>query len=143
MAVSVIASKGLASFVIKANGSSLDCCYRVLSVEVEKRVNRIARAKIVLLDGEANTGKFEASSSGTFVPGNPISIEAGYDNNNKLIFKGLITGQTIRIDKEVGSALELECRDESVRMIVGRKCLTYANIKDSDIIASVIGKYPA
>ncbi|MEP6930294.1 MAG: type VI secretion system tip protein VgrG, partial [Flavobacterium sp.] len=103
--------------------------------------NRIAVAKIVILDGEANTGEFEASSSATFAPGAAISILAGYDAKNEVIFEGLIMSQSIRIDSLVGSALEIECRDAAVKMIVGRKSLTYSNKKDSAIISSIIGTY--
>ncbi|MFH7015522.1 type VI secretion system tip protein VgrG [Flavobacterium sp. FlaQc-47] len=136
-----IKSGGIATFSVKINGTVIPDELSVLSVHIEKKVNRIAIAKIVILDGEANTGTFTASSSSTFVPGAKISIEAGYDETNEVVFSGIIMAQTIRIDNLVGSALEVECRDEAVKMIVGRKSLTYSNQKDSDIISSIIGTY--
>ncbi|MGH2664793.1 type VI secretion system tip protein VgrG [Flavobacterium sp.] len=140
-ASSEIKSGGIATFSIKINGSTIPDELSVLSVHIEKKVNRISLAKIVILDGEANTGTFEASSSATFVPGAAISIEAGYDAKNQVVFTGLIMTQSIRVDSLVGSALEIECRDTAVKMIVGRKSLTYSNKKDSDIISSIIGTY--
>ncbi|MBS7231619.1 type VI secretion system tip protein VgrG [Flavobacterium psychroterrae] len=136
-----IKSGGIATFSVKINGTLIPDELSVLSVHIEKKVNRIAIAKIVILDGEANTGTFTASSSSTFVPGAKISIEAGYDETNQVVFSGIIMAQTIRIDNLVGSALEVECRDEAIKMIVGRKSLTYSNQKDSDIISSIIGTY--
>jgi Rhs element Vgr protein len=136
-----IKSGGIATFTVKVNGSAIADELSVLSVHIEKKINRIASAKIIILDGEPNTGKFDASSSSTFVPGATISIEAGYDNNNTVIFSGLIMSQTIRIDNLVGSALEIECRDNAIKMIVGRKSLTFSKQKDSDIISSIIGSY--
>jgi Rhs element Vgr protein len=136
-----IKSGGIATFVVKVNGTAILDELSVLSVHIEKKVNRIASAKVTILDGEANTGEFDASSSSTFVPGAAISIEAGYDNNNVVVFSGLITSQTIRIDNLVGSALEVECRDNAIKMIVGRKSLTYSKQKDSDIISTIIGNY--
>ncbi|MFC4479504.1 type VI secretion system tip protein VgrG [Flavobacterium chungangensis] len=136
-----IKSGGIATFAVKVNGSAIADELSVLSIHIEKKVNRIASAKIIILDGEPNTGKFDASSSSTFVPGATISIEAGYDNNNAVIFSGLIMSQTIRIDNLVGSALEIECRDNAIKMIVGRKSLTFSKQKDSDIISSIIGNY--
>jgi len=136
-----IKSGGIATFAVKVNGSAIADELSVLSVHIEKKINRIASAKIIILDGEPNTGKFDASSSSTFVPGATISIEAGYDNNNTVIFSGLIMSQTIRIDNLVGSALEIECRDNAIKMIVGRKSLTFSKKKDSDIISSIIGSY--
>ncbi len=136
-----INSGGIATFAIKINGTAIPDVLSVFSISVEKKVNRIALAKIVILDGETNTGKFEASSSAIFVPGAKISIEAGYDSQNQTIFKGLITAQSIRIDGLIGSALEVECRDESVKMIAARKSHTFYNKKDSEIISSIIGSY--
>lgn len=136
-----ITSGGTATFTIKINGSTIPDELSVLSVHIEKKVNRIPTAKIVILDGEANTGTFSASSSATFVPGAEVRIEAGYDNKNTVIFSGVIMSQSIRIDSLIGSALEIECRDKAIKMIVGRKSLTYSNKKDSDIISSIIGTY--
>jgi Rhs element Vgr protein len=141
MATTTISSGGAASFVIKAGGTAVSGSVNVYSVEVEKRVNRVARARIVIIDGDPDTGLFAVSSSSTFVPGAAISIEAGYDNKNQVIFSGIVTGQSLRIDPDIGSALEVECRDASVVMTVGRKSLTYNNKSDSDIISSIIGNY--
>lgn len=141
MATSTIKSGGVSTYVIKVGGSPIPDELRVFSVHIEKRVNRIPRAKIVILDGEANTGKFDASSSAVFVPGGEVTIEGGYDSKTELIFKGIITQQSIRVDMLIGSALEVECRDAAVKMIIGRKSLTYAKKKDSDIISSIINTY--
>lgn len=136
-----ISSGGIVTFTVNIDGKTIQDELSVLSIHIEKKTNRIAIAKIVILDGEANTETFEASSSSTFLPGTAISIEAGYDSKNEIVFEGIIISQTLRIDSIVGSALELECRDAAVKMIVGRKSLTYANKKDSDIISSIIGNY--
>lgn len=131
----------LASYAVKVNGKTIPDESRVLSVHIERSINRIPIARVTVLDGDVSKGTFEASSSETFVPGNKITIEAGYDNQNKTIFEGIITRQNIKIDELVGSALVVECRDEAVKMIVGRKSLTFAKKKDSDIITSIIGTY--
>ncbi|WP_264537872.1 type VI secretion system tip protein VgrG [Flavobacterium sp. N1736] len=136
-----IKSGGVVTYSILVDGNAIEDTYPVYSIHVEKKVNRISIAKIIILDGEANTGKFVASSSATFVPGATVNIKAGYDAVNVTIFQGIIMSQEIRIDSILGSALEIECRDAAVKMIVGRKSLTYSNKKDSDIITSIIGTY--
>ncbi|QSW89345.1 type VI secretion system tip protein VgrG [Flavobacterium endoglycinae] len=136
-----ISSGGIATFTVKVNGATVPDELSVYAIHVEKRVNRISSAKITILDGDPTVQDFTASSSDTFVPGGTISIEAGYDNTNTVIFKGIIMSQTVRVDSLIGSALEVECRDEAVKMIVGRKSLTYSKQKDSDIISSIIGTY--
>jgi Rhs element Vgr protein len=136
-----ISSGGVVTFSVKVNGETIPDELSVFAIHIEKKVNRIAIAKITILDGEPNTGTFDASSSATFLPGAPITIEAGYDSKNEIIFKGVIICQSIRIDSLIGSALEIECRDAAVKMIVGRKSLTFSNKKDSEIISSIIGSY--
>lgn len=136
-----LSSGGLATFSIKINGQLLPDELSILSIYIEKKINQIGVTKIVVLDGEANTGTFDASSSSTFLPGNAISIEAGYDARNEIVFEGLITSQSIRIDGVVGSVLEVECRDAAVKMTAGRKSRTYANKKDSEIISAIVGSY--
>lgn len=81
-----INTSGIAAFTIKVNGTVVPDELSVVSLHIEKKVNRIPSAKIVILDGDANTGKFEASSSSTLVLGVIISIEAVYDGRNEVIF---------------------------------------------------------
>jgi len=136
-----ITSGGLVTFDIKTNGSAIPDAMDIQSIEVEKGVNRISVAKVVIIDGNPTSETFEASSSSTFVPGNTITIEAGYDSTNETIFQGIITKQSIRVHGAEGSVLVVECRDEAVKMIVGRKSLTYSKQKDSDIMSTIIGNY--
>jgi Rhs element Vgr protein len=136
-----IKSGGLVTFSIKVDGSQISDVKEIQSVTIQNSVNRIAMAKIVILDGDAATGGFKVSSSSTFVPGNNITIEAGYDSSNELVFKGIITKQNIRIHGSTGPTLEVECRDESIRMIVGRKSVTYNEKTDSAIMTSIINTY--
>ena len=125
-----INSGGLVTFTIKTNGSRIPDTMAAQSVEVEKGVNKISTAKIVIIDGSPATGNFDASSSSTFVPGNTVSIEAGYDSKNDIIFNGIITKQSIRVDSTQGSVLIVECRDEAIKMTIGRNSMTYSKKKD-------------
>lgn len=131
----------VATFNIIINGSMVSHDFSILRLRIEKKVNRISSARISILDGDPNSQTFNASSSSIFVPGNKIVIQAGYDGNDQIVFKGIITGQSIIIDGNVGSMLEVECRDESVKMIVGRKSKSFTNKKDSEIISSILESY--
>jgi Rhs element Vgr protein len=141
MSTKNITSGGLVTYTIKSEGNAIPDTMDVQSIEVEKGINRIPIANIVVIDGSPATETFEASSSSTFVPGNKITIEAGYDNKNEVIFEGIVTKQSIRIHGAEGSVLVVECRDEAIKMVVGRKSVTYAKKKDSDILSSIIGNY--
>ncbi|MFK7748130.1 MAG: type VI secretion system tip protein VgrG [Kordia sp.] len=140
-ASTTITSGGLVTFSIKSNGSAIPDAMDVQSIEVEKGVNRISVAKIVIIDGSPADETFEVSSSSTFVPGAKITVEAGYDSKNESIFEGIVTKQSIRIHGAEGAVLVVECRDEAIKMVVGRKSLTYSKKKDSDIMSSIIGNY--
>ena len=135
-----IKSEGLVTFSIKVEGTTIPDTVGVLSIHIDKAINRIGTAKIVVIDGEPATGEFKVSSSSTFIPGNKVTIEAGYDRKNQTIFKGIVTQQSIEISG-LGSKLIVECKDAAYQMIVGRKSLTYAKKTDSDIISSIIGTY--
>ena len=136
-----IKSGGLVSFDIKVEGSAIPDAMDVKAIEVRKSVNRIGTARIVIIGGQASTDTFKVSSSDTFVPGNTISIASGYNSKNDIIFKGIITKQHIRIHPGTGPVLEVECRDQAIKMIVGRKSATFSKKKDSDIISAIIGNY--
>lgn len=131
---------GVVTFNVKVEGTSISDGISILSIEVENYVNRIPIARVKLKDGDVATGTFEASSSATFVPGKSITIEAGYDSNNEIIFQGIITKQYLRAGSS-GTSLEVECRDKAIKMTVGRKSNTYTKQKDSDIISSLISGY--
>jgi Rhs element Vgr protein len=137
-----ISDNAYASILIKINGSPIPDLVSVLSVHIDKKVNRISSAKIVILDGDVTSGNFDISSSSTFISGSEIIIEAGYGTGNHMIFKGIITSQSVRVDSVTGSVLEIGCRDIAVKMTVGRKSATYTNEKDSEIMTSILSAYP-
>ena len=141
MSTTEINSGSLVTIKVKANGTSISDTIEIESLEIEKGVNIIPTAKIVIIDGNPSTGEFNVSSSSAFVPGISITIEAGYNSKNEVLFKGIVTKQSIRINKSFDSVLEIECKDEAVKMLVGQKSKTYSKQKDSDIINSIIGTY--
>lgn len=134
----------LVTFTIKVNGSAISDAYQVVSVEVNKEINRIPTALIVLRDGSPSEQAFPISDSSDFIPGNPIVITAGYQSTEEQIFSGIIVQQGLKIDKE-DSLIEVVCKDKAVKMTVGRKN-TYFNsgdspVKDSDLISTITGTY--
>lgn len=132
---------GLVTFTIKVSGKEISSEILVEHISVEKHLNRISKALISVLDGQVEIGTFPVSSSDTFVPGNKVTIEAGYESSNDIIFKGIVTRQSLRVDETRGTILEIECRDEAIKMIVGRKSDVYLKKKDSDIINTIINNY--
>jgi Rhs element Vgr protein len=136
-----VTTGSLVSFTVKVNGNPVTESENIFAIYIEKKINRIQVARITLIDGSASSEQFAISSSSVFVPGAELIVEAGYDNTTQTIFKGIITGQSIRIAENIGSLLEVECRDAAIKMTVGRKSLSWSKKKDSDIISAVVGNY--
>ncbi|HSR39285.1 MAG TPA: hypothetical protein VLL95_10260 [Phnomibacter sp.] len=67
-----------ATFTILSEGEKLPASLPVLSLQVQREVNRIAAATIMLQDGDAASGNFTASNGEWLIPGKQIEIKAGY-----------------------------------------------------------------
>ncbi|HBL80092.1 MAG TPA: Rhs element Vgr protein, partial [Aequorivita sp.] len=133
-------SADLITFKILIDGSEISSAYQVKNISVEKEINRIPFAQIVFIDGNAASQDFELSNEDLLIPGKNIEIKAGYHSDDETIFKGIIIKHSIKI-REINSVLIVECRDEAVKMTIGRKSNFYYESKDSDIIEEIIDKY--
>lgn len=133
-------SPDLTTFTIIVNGSELSEIYLVKNITIEKEVNRIPFAQIVIFDGEAATQDFKLSNEELLIPGNTIEIKAGYHNDEETIFKGIIIKHSIKV-RQAESAIVIECRDIAVKTTIGRKSAYFYDSTDSDIIEKIAGKY--
>ena len=130
----------LPSIKILSSGKEISGEYQVLSVEVVRVFNRIASAKILILDGDAATATFKVSESDDFKPGKEIDIQAGYHEEVESVFKGIILKHQIKAKKGKPSFLTIEAKDKAVKMTVVRKSAYFYDKKDSDIIEELAGK---
>jgi Rhs element Vgr protein len=133
-------SADLISFKILIEGEELSSSYQVLSLTVEKEINRIAGAKIILLDGNPAAQDFPLSNEEFFIPGKAIEIKAGYHSQNETIFKGMVIRHSLKI-RMSGALLIVECKDLAVKLTIGRKSKYFYESKDSDILEQIIGEY--
>jgi len=133
-------STGLITYKILIEGKELSKKYQVKSIVVTKEVNRIPIAQIVLIDGEAAKRDFKLSNEEWFVPGKKIEITAGYHSDEDTIFKGIVLKHNLRI-RENSSQLIVECKDEAVKMTIGRKSKYFYESKDSEIFEEIIDSY--
>lgn len=119
----------LVTFDILSEGKSMDPAVQVYSVVVQKEVNRIPTAKIIVRDGDPAKEDFEISNTDFFIPGKKIEIKGGWDGKNKTLFKGIIVSNKIKIKSDGTSALYIECNDESVKLTIGRQSAYYSEKK--------------
>ena len=133
-------SADLVTFKVLIEGEELSKLYPVVSMAITKEVNRIPTAQLIITDGEASARDFKLSNEDKLIPGKKIEISAGYHSKEESIFKGIIIKHSIKI-RGGTSLLIIECKDEAVKLTVGRKSSYYYDSKDSDIFDEIIGKY--
>lgn len=142
MSVSPVNEKtDLVTTSILVNGAEMNTTYQVLSIEVDKQVNRISSAVIKLLDGDPATEDFPVSDSADFIPGTKISIKAGYHSEESIIFSGIVLKHSLKVRSGAGPLLTLHCKDECVKMTVGRKNAIFEKSTDSDAMETIISTY--
>lgn len=134
------APKSVATFSILSEGTAVSRTYNVLSIVVNKEVNRIASAVIVIADGNPAQESFEISNKADFEPGKEIEIKAGYRANEETIFKGIVIKHGIKVRKN-GSLLIIECKDKAVKMTNVCKCKYFHDASDSDMMEELIDTY--
>jgi len=132
-------STGVVKLTITSDGSPLADSVKIVSVEINKTINKISIARIVVLDGDMPDDAFPVSDADSFKPGAEIKISAGYDQTDESIFEGVVIRHGIKISGANYARLVIECRDKAVGMTIGRKNANYVDQKDSDIITKLIG----
>ncbi|TAM21786.1 MAG: type VI secretion system tip protein VgrG [Rhodanobacter sp.] len=125
---------------ISAAGQALTAL-PIISATVRRAVNRIPWAEIVLQDGDMPTGSFELSDADTFVPGADIVVSAGFGDDEAVLFTGVVMRHGVKIDGASNARLVVECRDKAAKMTIGRNNANYLQLKDSDIISTLIGNH--
>lgn len=134
-------TQGVTVVEILSDGKALDDSFRLIRVEVEKRVNKISSATIEILDGSAALQDFPLGSQNAVAPGAKLEVKAGFGSKTNLIFKGVVTRVGIRADSDTESRLIVECKDQAVQMTVGRKNTNFVKKKDSEVINTLISAY--
>lgn len=133
-------SDGALRVTIRINNTPLDEAVPLISVTVERAVNKVPSARMVFVDGDMSSGKFPLSDEPTLIPGAAIKISAGDGDGDgeETIFEGVVVKHAIHIGEGGESRLIVDCRDKAVKMTVGRRSGSYRNQRDSDVIASLI-----
>lgn len=135
------ASTDLPTYRILVDSEEVSSEYHLIAVTVDKAVNKVAKARIIYLDGNVAEEDFPLSNSGVFVPGNSVEILAGYHSDEATIFSGLIINHGIRTRENRPAQLVVECQDKAVKMTVGRKNRYFGEMTDSEMIEEVLGDY--
>ncbi len=137
-AIPTPATPDVCTVALLVEGKEVSGEFNVLSLTVNRELNRISSATIQLQDGEPAKATFAVSDTAHFIPGKKVEIQLGYRSQNETVFKGIIVKQGIKIRKS-GSVLQVDCRDEAVKMTTNINSRYFADKKDSDIMEELIG----
>lgn len=135
------AASDLPTVTVFSDGERIGGQYQLLGIVITREVNRIPLARITLLDGDAAAGDFALSDTSLFVPGRKIEIAAGYHTHEETIFKGVAVRHGIRSRNQGGATLQVLCKDPVAAMTVVRRSATYVDMKDSEILEEILGRY--
>ena len=129
-------------FTVKVDGQAVERVHQLLSVTITKVADKISAARLVYLDGNASEGIFLASNSELFIPGKEIEILAGTTNDPVSLFKGIVTGQSIKVRDNAAPQLIVECKHKVIGLTIGRKNAYFFDQTDSDILTTILGNAP-
>ena len=132
--------KSVATFTILSGGTAVTKEYHVMSIVVDKEVNRITAATLIIADGDAAKQSFGISNKVDFEPGKEIEIKAGYRANEETIFKGIVIRHSIKV-RSNASVLVIDCRDKAVKTTVTCKSKYFRDMKDSEMLEDIIDSY--
>jgi Rhs element Vgr protein len=133
-------STDLVTFTIFIEENEISRSYSIQSIFINRMLNKIASARIVITDGDPSIEDFPVSNESTFIPGNKIEIQAGFNSNETSIFKGIITGHSIKIKSSGAPQLIIECRDVISKLTLCRKNKYFTEMTDSGAIEDIAGE---
>src|SRR5688572_27579778 len=114
-------SSGVVRVSVLSEGSPVGDSVQIFSVRVQRGVNAVPTARLVVDDGDMSSGDWALADAATFAPGAAITIKAGYGDGEETIFEGIVVKLGAKVDGENHSRLIVDCQDKAVKMTIGRK----------------------
>jgi len=111
-----------------------------MSIDVIKEVNKIPRAQLILLDGDAPKQEFAISDTEFFKPGKEIEIKLRYERDSKneaTVFKGIVVRHGVQADQN-RSRLRIDLKDTAIKLITKRKSAVFRDMTDKEIVEKII-----
>jgi Rhs element Vgr protein len=134
-------SQDLVTSAVLIEGSQIPATMKVKQMVIDKEINRIPTARVVLIDGDPASEDFPASNEDLFVPGKAITLQAGYHSDESTLFEGIIVKHSIKLRANGNAVLILDCKDKAYKMTQGRKSKYFYETKDSDVFEELINAY--
>ncbi len=126
---------------IYSEGNKIKDSFGLISVHSYREVNRIGTCILTFEAGNMPKSEIPESDDDTFAPGKNIRVEAGYGDAEEFIFEGIAISHNLHILQGNRSTLQIECKDHTFQMTLGRKNQIFEKSKDSDAIKKIVGTY--
>jgi Rhs element Vgr protein len=128
------------TYEILIDGEALPTTVPVISIVIQRDVNKIPFVRIRINDGDPSLEDFPISNEDYFIPGKEVEIKLGYRSDNITLFKGIVVSHSNKISSK-SAELVVECKDKAVKLTVGKRSKHYENVTDGDIAEEIIDKY--
>lgn len=128
----------LVNVIVHSNGNPVEGVDDLLlALKINHAINKIPEAEIRLVDGSVADEDFKFSEGTAFLPGAKLSIQLGYGDSSTKVFEGLVVAQSLEIETQDGPCLVVRCRDEALKMTMGRR----SEVFEGKGIEEVLAKY--
>ena len=86
MASPITSNMGIPSCSVMVGGKDMGATYGIKSIVVTKEINKVSKARIIIMDGNPSDETFDASASKDFDPDKVISIKMGYNQKEQEVW---------------------------------------------------------
>lgn len=128
-------------YTVYSEGQDVGEKFRLVSATVRLEVNHIGKATLCFEVGDMPTKTFKESDANIFKPGAAVKLELGRREEKKTVFTGKVVSLGLDIVPQRGAQMTVECREDLFAATLVRKNKVFEKMKDSEIIAQVLGEY--
>lgn len=127
---------------LKVDGAAISDDYGIGSINIVHSINKISFAEVTLVGPVLpKRGAYPISDGADFDPGKPLEISAGFGNEEKKIFSGVIVKHSAELDSKSPFKIKVTAKHKAVTMTFNEKESLFKESKDSEIMSKVFGEY--
>lgn len=131
----------LVSFKVTIDGTQLREDFHVVTIEIEKNINKLPYALLEILDGDPSQQKQEVMDEFSWKPGMEVKIELGYNQDIETVFNGIISKVGFKAQYQDHGVTQIECTDKCVALTLTKDNEYFENKTDSSITQDIVNSY--
>jgi Rhs element Vgr protein len=129
--------------VILVDGRPLppEVAHDVVRVEVHEEINHLARAELLLANWDEDRNQPSHSESEVFQPGQPLTVQMGYEGSAVTVFEGLILEQTAIFMTGDAPKLRVSARCRGALLTAPRRSRIVEDSTIGDAVIAMASEY--